>query len=260
MESIMTSKSSEEPEYQSTFNAQSFLLILLAMAAGMLLAVTLMPTWLPNLTASLIGSDPKAYWYLSRGSAFVAYGLFWLSMAFGLLVTNKMARLWPGAPAAFAIHEFVSLLGLSFAMFHAIILLGDRYINFSVAQILIPFASSGFKPLWVGLGQLGFYVLILVTFSFYVRKSIGHATWRVIHYVSFIAFLFALVHGITSGTDTGAVWAQWMYWLTGTSLLFMLMYRIVAKVTASSELKAKRIAAQNRSMAENRERNINSIS
>jgi predicted ferric reductase len=247
----MNSKNSEEPEYQSTFTAQSFLLVLLSMAGGMLLAVTLMPTWLPNLTASLMGTDPKAFWYLSRGTAFVAYGLFWLSMAFGLLVTNRMARLWPGAPAAVAIHEFVSLLGLAFAMFHAIILLGDRYINFSVAQILIPFASSGFKPVWVGLGQLGFYVTVIVTFSFYVRKSIGHTTWRLIHYLSFISFLGALVHGLTSGTDTGAAWAQWTYWLSGASLIFMLMYRIVATITAKSELKAKQVAAQNRTVVRN---------
>ena len=40
-------------------------------------------------------------------------------MALGLGITNKMARLWPGAPAAFALHEYVSLLGLAFAVFHA---------------------------------------------------------------------------------------------------------------------------------------------
>ena len=42
------------------------------------------------LLASFHGSAPKAYWYLSRASAFAAYGLLWSSMALGLAITNKL--------------------------------------------------------------------------------------------------------------------------------------------------------------------------
>jgi len=227
----MTEKFTQEPAYESTFNAQSFLVIFLAMAIGTLLAVTLLPAWLPNLTASLLGPDPKAYWYLSRGTAFVSMSLLWVSMAFGLTITNKMARLWPGAPTAFAVHEFVSLLGIAFAMFHGLVLLGDRNINFTIAQVAVPFASSGFKPLWVGLGQIGFYVWALVAFSFYIRASIGQKTWRLIHFASFLTYGAALVHGLLSGTDTSTLWAQWYYWISGSSLLFLLMYRVVASLS-----------------------------
>lgn len=45
-------------------------------------------------------------------------------MVLGLGITNKMARLWPGAPTAFAIHEYVSLLGL--------VLMGDHFVDFSL--------------------------------------------------------------------------------------------------------------------------------
>ncbi|MCJ7432540.1 MAG: hypothetical protein MUO77_03540, partial [Anaerolineales bacterium] len=74
--------------------------------------------------------------------------LLWLSMALGLGITNKMARLWPGAPATFAIHEYVSLLGMAFALFHALVLLGDHYINFTFAQMLVPFATVDYRPFW----------------------------------------------------------------------------------------------------------------
>ncbi|MEP7136193.1 MAG: hypothetical protein ABI904_14800 [Chloroflexota bacterium] len=223
----MAEKISQEPEYESTFSAQSLIVLFLAIATGTLLAVTLIPTWLPNLTASLMGTDPKAFWYLSRGTAFVSMSLLWVSMAFGLTITNKMARLWPGAPTAFAIHEFVSLLGLAFAMFHGLILMGDHYINFTLAQVAVPFASVGFKPLWVGIGQIGFYVWAIVAASFYIRSRIGHKTWRAIHFASFLSYAAALAHGITSGTDTSAIWAQWYYWISGSSLLFLLMYRVI---------------------------------
>ena len=94
-------------------------------------------------------------------------------MALGLGITNKMARLWPGAPATFAIHEYVSLLGMAFALFHALVLLGDHYINFTLAQVLMPFATVDYRPLWVGIGQLGFYLWVIVVISFYIRPIIG---------------------------------------------------------------------------------------
>src|SRR3972149_1862379 len=104
----MSLKSSEPVEYESSVNIQTFLMFLVAMTVGLLVAILVLPSWLPNMSFSLTGDAPKAYWYLSRATAFVSLSLLWLSIALGLGITNKMARLWPGAPAAFAIHEYVS--------------------------------------------------------------------------------------------------------------------------------------------------------
>jgi len=41
----------------------------------------------------MVGRRPKAYWYLSRGSAFAALGLLWLSMMLGLLITIGLTLL-----------------------------------------------------------------------------------------------------------------------------------------------------------------------
>src|SRR5574341_647780 len=171
---------------------QNVALLLGAAATGAFAAVVVLPTWLPGLSASLLGASPKAYWYLSRASAMVAYGLLWLSMALGLLITNKMARLWPGAPTAFDLHQHASLLGLAFALFHGLILMGDKYIHYTLAQVLLPFASAGYRPVWVGLGQIALYLLAIVGLSFYVRRSIGHRAWRLIHYLSFVLYALAL--------------------------------------------------------------------
>ena len=197
---------------------------------GVLIGINSITQREPLSTQSLIGQSPKAYWYLSRGAAFVALGLLWISMMLGLLITNKIARSWPGAPAAFAFHEYVSLLGLAFAMFHALILMGDRYINYQLVQILLPFGSVNYHPIWVGLGQIGFYVWAIISASFYVRKGIGPKTWKLIHYASFFNFLIAIIHGLASGTDTSLPWAQAVYWFLGGSFLFLTAYRIVVSV------------------------------
>ena len=215
---------------ESSVNIQSFLLFLFASMMGLLIAALLLPFVLPNMAYSLGGEDPKAYWYLSRATAFVSLSLLWLSMALGLGITNKMARLWPGMPATFAIHEYVSLLGLAFALIHALVLLGDRYINFTLLQIFIPFGTAGYRPFWVGVGQISFYVWLIVALSFYIRPVIGQKFWRLLHYLSFAMYLIGIFHAIFSGTDTSMSWAQNYYWFSAGSLIFLFFIRIVSIV------------------------------
>ena len=209
---------------------QALVVMLLAVAFGAFAAAVILPNWLPGLSASLLGAEPKAYWYLSRASAMIAFLLLWFSMASGLIITNKLARVWPGGPTAFDLHQYTSLLGLAIGLFHALILMGDHYINFSLAQVLIPFTSTAYRPIWVGIGQLGLYASAIVSFSFYVRKRLGRRAWRLIHYLSFINFMLTLIHGITSGTDSPEAWARGLYWATGLSLVFLTVYRIIVSV------------------------------
>lgn len=206
---------------------QSFLLLLLAAAVGAGAALVILPDWMPGLNASLSGSAPQVFWFLSRSSAGVAYLLLWASMAIGLLVTNKLARVWPGGPAAFDLHQYFSLLGLTFALFHALILMGDRWIMFSLDRVLIPFSNPDYRPLWVGFGQVAFYLMAVVALSFYVRKRITPRVWRLLHYLSFVTYIMALGHGIFSGTDSPEMWVRIVYWLTGGSLLFLFVYRLL---------------------------------
>ena len=194
-----------------------------------------------NLAASLTGPAPTAYWYLSRGAAIVAYLLIWLSVAFGLMVTNKLGRKWPGGLATVDLHQFTSLLGLAFAAFHGLILLGGQYIGYSLAQVLVPFASADYRPLWVGLGQIGMYAAMLVSFSFYVRQYIGHRAWRTLHYSTFAVYVMVTLHGLMSGTDSANLAVRGMYALTAASVVALTWYRI--KVTRAQRTRRGHAAA-----------------
>lgn len=214
-------------ELQPAVALQTLLLMLLAIAVGTLMAAFVLPTWLPGLSDSLLGPAPKVYWYLSRASGEVSVVLLWLSMAIGVMITNKMARVWPGGPTAFDLHQHASLLGLGFALFHGLILLGDQYAKFSLIQLLVPFGTTTYRPLWVGIGQIGFYLMALVTLSFYVRKTIGSKVWRTIHYLSYLVFIMGVVHGLQAGTDGPNVWIRGLNWFLAGSLLFLTVYRIL---------------------------------
>ena len=229
----MTNRKVEEIDLENmdpAMTLQSVLLMMLSVIVGVLIAGMLLPSWLPGLSSSLFGPEPKAYWYLSRGSALVSYAILWFSMALGLMITNKMARMWPGGPVAFDLHQHTSLLGLAFALFHALILIGDKFINYTLPQILVPFGSLSFHPVWVALGQIGFYMWVIVAFSFYVRGQMGTRAWRLVHFGSYIVFGLVLVHGLFSGTDAGTLWARGLYWFTGGSVLFLTVYRFFISI------------------------------
>jgi hypothetical protein len=211
-------------------SVQPIVLIFLLVVAGLLIALPLLPGWTSNLSFSFTGNAPRIYWYLSRSAGIVALTILWASMAFGLGLTNKLARLWPGAPTAFAIHEFVSLLGIAFVAYHALVLMGDHYTDFSLPKLLVPF-SIDWLPTWIGLGQLGFYIWLFVALSFYVRQRIGQKVWRMIHYANFATYVMGLLHGLFTGTDSSTIWARGYYLISGGSLLILLVYRIHASVS-----------------------------
>jgi predicted ferric reductase len=127
---------------------------------------------------------------------------------------------------AFDLHQYTSLLGLGFGLFHALILLANHYVQYNIAQVLVPFVDAPYRPLWTGLGQVSLYVLALVTFTFYVRRQIGKRAWYLIHLLSYVTFVMVIVHGLLSGTDSGNVLVLWLYWLSLVSLAGLTVYRV----------------------------------
>jgi predicted ferric reductase len=202
-------------------------LIFLFLITAVVIAGFALPYFMPNLTAVLLQADSMLFWYLSRGSAIVGFILLWLSTAMGLMITTRFGKTWPGMKISNESHQFISILGLFFTGFHGIMLLGDTYIKATFSQVLIPFAFINFRPVFVGIGQLVFYMWVILVFSFYVRKIIGKKIWRGLHYIGFVAFFAGMTHGITSGSDSSLPWMQMIYWFSAGSVLFLTVYRIL---------------------------------
>jgi len=179
-------------------------------------------------------ADTKAYWFMARAGGFVAYLLLWFATLWGIMMGSKLTK---GA-LAFGLHEFLPILAMVFAALHAIVLLGDQYIGFSVLNLLVPF-SAPYQPLWTGLGTLSLYLSVALIASFYVKSLVSRKVWRMFHYTAYLAFFMALVHGLMAGTDSSLPAVRWMYLLTGASLIFVTFFRIL---TAQSEQRGARRA------------------
>ena len=202
-------------------------LMLLGATMGAFGAMIALPWYLPDLTASLGEPNPKVYWFLARASGFAAYLLLWLAVVLGLLVSSKLSRAWPGGPMAVDLHQFLSLLSLGAILFHALILLGDHHLGYAPLHVFVPFASHPYRPLWVGLGQVGLYLAAIVAFSFYVRRYLGARTWRLLHYGSFAVYFLITAHALGAGTDTTAPTAIGLYSFSGLIIYFLIVYRLL---------------------------------
>ena len=210
------------------------ILILLGGLSSFFLGSLLLPRLAGVLSQPISIIDSKMFWYISRGSGIIAFLLLWLSMLLGLFMTTRIIPRGSSYQATNELHKFVSWLGLAFILLHAIILLGDEYIQIAAWQLFIPFTIFSYHPLSVGGGQIVFYIWLVLLFSFSFKKKIGQRTWRIIHYLGFAAFWIVLAHGILSGTDSATLGMQLVYWTSAASVLLLTIYRIIRSVFSLS--------------------------
>jgi sulfoxide reductase heme-binding subunit YedZ len=201
--------------------------LLLGVAASMFLQTTY-GLQLEKMLNSLFAIDSvQMWWYITRSAGIIAYLLLWFSTAWGLAVSNKILDPILHRTFTFDFHQFTSLLAIGFLILHISVLTLDRYLPFTWAQVLIPFIAP-YRPLWVGIGIISFYLTILVTVTFYIRRKIGMRAFRVIHVFSLVGYLGATLHALYAGTDAPLLTAQIMYKGTLLVVIFLLAYWMIA--------------------------------
>ncbi len=165
-------------------------------------------------------------WYITRSAGMVAYVLLWLSTAWGLAVSSKIFDQLLHRSFTYDFHQFISLLAIGFLILHIGVLMLDRYLPYSLAEILVPFLSP-YRPLWVGIGVIGFYLTLLVTVTFYIRGHIGAKAFRLIHILSLLGYLTAALHSFFAGTDSPLGAAMLMYAGTFLVTVFLTSYWLI---------------------------------
>lgn len=171
-------------------------------------------------------------WVVERLFAFMAYIAMTASVVYGLLLSTKILDAIAHRPITFSLHQDLASIGVGFAAIHGMLLALDQTMPFTLAQIAVP-GLAPYSPIWVAVGQVGFYLMAIVVASFYLRRRIGQRAWRTLHYVTFLAFVGATVHGVAAGTDSASPWAWWLYVGSTVLVVFLLVYRIGLSVGGS---------------------------
>ena len=209
---------------------QTFILsLIIGGGAGILLlagAWLLLNTSAGVSTAAALGLDAKTAWYFTRSAGTVAYLLLAGSTIWGLLLSTKIIKEAVPAALALAMHNILSWLALLLTGLHALALLWDGYYSYTLADLTIPFVGP-YRPGWVGLGIISFYLMFITSISFNFRKRLGQKRWRQLHYATFAVYLLATIHGAMAGTDSGNSGMQLLYWGSGLIVFFLINYRLL---------------------------------
>jgi methionine sulfoxide reductase heme-binding subunit len=153
--------------------------------------------------ASTLG--PSAYWYLARGTGAVSLLLLTATVVLGVLGTLRYsARLWPRF-AIDALHRDISLLVIALIVVHVVTSVLDGFAPISLTDGIIPFATP-YRSLWMGLGALSFDLLIALVVTSLVRRRLGYKSWRAIHWLAYVSWPIAVLHGLGTGSDVKSWW------------------------------------------------------
>ena len=167
----------------------------------------------------------KAYWFISRSSGVIAYVLLTIGVLWGLIQSGALFRSRVAPLLSLGLHSYLNWLALGLAALHGVILIKDPFIQIDLPRVLTPFLSE-YRPIPVGLGIIGFYLMLLLSLSFYARSHLGQRNFRLLHYVSFGVFIMVTLHGLLAGTDSGAL--VWLYMASLISVIVLTVMRFAS--------------------------------
>jgi len=133
------------------------------------------------------------------------------SVGVGLLATDRIFMSPGHRVMAQAVHRAVSFGALAFLIIHIVTeILAQRS---HAIDAFIPFLSP-YRTFYIGLGTIASDLILLVVVTSIVRKRFtahGKAwRWRAIHYTSYVAFVFGVLHGLLAGRDAKP-YVDWSY-------------------------------------------------
>ena len=172
-------------------------------------------------------------WNIARAGGFSAFGLLTFSVAIGLALTLHLQSLrWPRLINS-ELHNFLTLLALIFTGIHVLAVWVDPFTSFGWNEVFIPLASH-YRPLWMALGIVAFYLGIAIGISTWLRPHIGYKLWRNLHVLTLLLYALVVVHGIATGSDTRTMWGAAIYALSVLLIGALLWMRLLKPVNAQS--------------------------
>jgi len=164
-------------------------------------------------------------WHIIRASGLTAYMMLFIIATLGMLLSARFIPVKYRADAL-QFHKSTAISCIIFSLIHVVVLLFDKHVAFSLADVFVPFALAKDPSFATAMGSLAFYALIIVSFTSIpaVMRRLGGRFWKYTHYLSWPCFMMALYHGMLLGTDSTSPVIFGMYVITG--LLFVLAVSI----------------------------------
>ena len=127
---------------------------------------------------SSTGGSSTLFWVTSRAAETTALVLSSVAVGVGLTMGGKLIK--RGGPDRRTLHEILSLSTMAAIAIHGLWLLGDTWLHPSLLDVTLPFAGSD-RTFVTSIGIIAGWGTIILGLSYYARKRIGHARWKLIH-------------------------------------------------------------------------------
>lgn len=144
-------------------------------------------------------------WYATRGAGIVSLLLLTAVVCLGIVTALRWQTAgWPRFLTA-ELHRAVALLAVAFLALHIVTAVVDPFTSLGWLTVAVPF-SSPYRRLWLGLGVVGFDLLLAIVATSLLRARLGRTVWRGIHWLAYASWPLALLHGLGTGSDATATW------------------------------------------------------
>jgi predicted ferric reductase len=178
--------------------------------------------------------NPQVWWYLTRATGIVGWGLASLSVLWGLALSGRPFGRNPTGPWLLDLHRYLGGLSVLFVGAHIGALVADNFVHFGLADTLVPLAT-GYKSVAVAWGIVSMYFLVAIELTSLVKNRLPKQLWRGVHYTSVIVFVASTVHLLTVGTDRYNMPLRVAAAISTAVATFLLAYRFVAPKPAKPQ-------------------------
>ena len=166
-----------------------------------------------------------ALWYVGRGTGVVSLVL--LSIVVALGIGARSGRTAFGLPrfAVNLLHRNAALLAVILLAGHVLSLYFDPYAQLRFFDLVVPFVGQ-YRPFWLGLGTLAFDLVLALIATSLLRHRLGARSWRIVHWLAYLCWPMALLHGLQTGTDAASWWLRTVVALCAALVLAAVAWRV----------------------------------
>jgi sulfoxide reductase heme-binding subunit YedZ len=139
-------------------------------------------------------------WLTSRAAALTAFFVLAAAVLTGQALRSAMFEGAVRNRDLSNLHRFLTVCWVPFVALHVLAMTLDAVARIAPLDVVIPFQVS-YAALPIGLGTIGFDLLLIVTVTGYLRGHLDPTAWRWLHRLSYVMFGVFLLHALLAGTD-----------------------------------------------------------
>lgn len=168
-----------------------------------------------ELRATVSADSTAATWgYLNRSTGTVALVLLTVVVVLGVLNVSRLATpRWPRLVVA-GVHQRLAMLAVCFVTLHVISTVANGYAPIGLLYAVLPIHSAYRTP-WLGVGAVGFDLVVAVLITSLLRARLGYRAWRAIHWLTYACWAISMAHtfGLSNDLLAGHVWMLVITWV-----------------------------------------------